>query len=234
MTGPSDLRVLKVLVRPASSLLAANAGIVVWAAYLAATAPDDLRGPYVVLLLLQAFTASTGYAARARRGHFDRLLTGRLTRRPFAAAHAAVSVGLGISTWVIVSLIDALGGGMHWPLGLTPRALAAVTYISAVAWAFSVPFSKYAAGVVWLLATIVLAGSGRLLGLRTAYAAAVGTWDGIRHALPAALVFPPLLVGEPSAPPWGMTGAVFVAAIAAIAVGVAFIARTDVPLEDTE
>ncbi len=234
MTRPSDLRVLSLLVRPSPALFAANAAIVVWAGYLAVTAPEDLRGPYVVLLLLQAFTASSGYAARARRGYFDQLLAGRADRRTFALAHAVVSIGLGISTWIIVSMIDALGGAVHWPLGLTPRALAAVVYISLTAWAFSVPFSKYAAGVVWLLAAIVLAGSGKLLDIRMAYAGAVNVSDGLAHALPAALVFPPFLVGEPSTPPWVVTGVVLVAAVIALVGGAVFIARTDVPLEDAE
>src|SRR5580765_5835937 len=158
-----DARALSVLLRPSAAMLSAMLALVAWAGYLTVTAPDDLRGPYVVLLLCQSFAASTGYAPRARRGHFDQLLAGRPSRLRFAVTHALTSAALGGLSWAAISVIDALGGGGHWPLGFTPKGAAAFIYNSALAWAASVPFSRYSAGVAWLIVAIGLAGSGRLI-----------------------------------------------------------------------
>jgi hypothetical protein len=234
MTPPSNLRVLSVLLRPSPTIVLANFALAGWAGYLAVTAPDDLRGPYVVLLLCQSFAASTGYATRARRGHFDQILAGRSTRVQFALAHAGLSILFGATTWLTVSLFESVGSGGHWPLGLTVKALAAFAYISAMAWAVSVPFSRYAAGVVWLVGAIVLAGSGRLVSLRNTYAAAADTWMGAWQAAVSAFVFPPLMVGEPSSPPFVTLAVVIAASIVAVAAGVAFIACVGLPLEDAQ
>jgi len=229
-----DARALSVLLRPSAAMLSAMLALVAWAGYLTVTAPDDLRGPYVVLLLCQSFAASTGYAPRARRGHFDQLLAGHPSRLRFAVTHALTSAALGGLSWAAISVIDALGGGGHWPLGFTPKGAAAFIYISALAWAASVPFSRYSAGVAWLIVAIGLAGSGRLIALRNDYVAASGTWTGMWHALGPVLLFPPVMVGEPSTPSVGLIALVITAAAAALLTGVFFVAHYDVPLEDVE
>ena len=234
MTRSIDARALAVLLRPSAAMYLAFMAVIVWAGYLTVTAPDDLRGPYVVLLLCQSFAASTGYAQRARRGHFDQLLAGRPSRLRFAATHALMSAAGGVAAWVTVSVLDALGGGGHWPLGFTTKAAAALVYISAVGWAASVPFSRYSAGVLWLIAAVVLAGSGRLMALRNSYVAADGTWTSVWQALGPVLVFPPVMVGEPSAPPAFVIAFVVAAAAAALGLGVTFIAYYSLALEDVE
>jgi hypothetical protein len=234
MTDSVDARALSVLLRPSAAMLLAMLALVAWAGYLTVTAPDDLRGPYVVLLLCQSFAASTGYAPRARRGHFDQLLAGRPSRLRFAVTHALTSAALGGVSWAAISVIDALGAGGHWPLGFTPKAAAAFVYITALAWAASVPFSRYSAGVAWLIVAIGLAGSGRLIALRNNYVAASGTWTGMWHALGPVLLFPPVMVGEPSTPSVGLIALVITAAAAALLTGVFFVAHYDVALEDVE
>ena len=215
-------------------MLLAMLALVAWAGYLTVTAPDDLRGPYVVLLLCQSFAASTGYAQRARRGHFDQLIAGRPSRLRLADTHALTSAALGGVSWAAISVIDALGAGGHWPLGFTPKAAAAFVYISALAWAASVPFSRYSAGVAWLIVAIGLAGSGRLIALRNDYVAASGTWTGMWQALGPVLLFPPVMVGEPSTPSVGLIALVITAAAAALLAGVFFVAHYDLALEDVE
>lgn len=234
MSWRTDVRVCGALLRPSAAIVLAVAAVIVWAGYLAVTAPEDLRGPYVVLLLCQSFLASTGYAPRARRGHFDQLLTGLSSRVRFSLVHAAMSMVLGVAAWWTVSLLDAIGGGGHWPVGLTPHGLTAVVYISSLAWAMSVPFSRYSSGLVWLIVTIGLAGSGRLLALRNSYASASETWTSVWRAAGSALVFPPLVVGELSSPPATVVAALLLAGLAAIAAGVVFISRYGLALEDVE
>jgi hypothetical protein len=234
MTNSVEMRALAVLLRPSLAMLLTMVSLVVWAGYLTMTAPDDLRGPYIVLLLCQSFSASTGYAPRARRGHFDQLLAGRQSRVRFVLTHAVMSTALGVTTWFAISVIDALSAGGRFPLGLTPRAVAAFVYISALSWAVSLPFSKYSAGVVWLVGAVVLAASGRLMTLRNSYVAASDTWTGVWQAAGPVLLFPPLMVAEPSAPLSVVVVLVAVAAVAAFWGGSAFVVRYSLSLEDFE
>jgi hypothetical protein len=234
MRGSVEVRALAVLLRPPPAILLAMAALIAWAGYLVVVAPDDLRAPYVVLLLCQSFAASTGYATRARRGHFDQVLAGQPSRARFALVHASMSTMVGGIAWCTLSVLDALGAGGHWPLGFTPKALAAFVYISTLAWALSVPFSRYSAGVCWLIVAIGLAGSGRLLALRNNYVAVEGAWRSIWTGTGSALMFPPVMVGEPSTPPATLIVLVVLAAVAATGGGVAFIARYGLPLEDVE
>ena len=234
MTRRMDVPVLRMLLRPSPALIFTVLFVVIWTGYLTVTAPDDLRGPYIVLMLCQAFAASTGYATRARRGHFDQLLAGRQSRLRFALTHVSVSTLMGAAAWVVVCILDAVGAGGRWPRGLTPEALAAFAYLSALAWAVSVPFSRYSAGVLWLIVAIALAASGRLLVLRNSYALASDTWAGVWQATGPALVFPPLVVGELSAPPGAAIALLVIAAFVAVAVGVGFISVYGLALEDAE
>ena len=229
-----DTRALAVLLRPAPAMLLVFVSLIVWAGYLTVIEPGDLRGPYIVLLLCQSFAASTGYAMRARRGHFDQLLAGRLRRTRFALTHAFMSSALGGVAWSMISLLDALGGGGHWPLGLTPKAMVAFIYLSTVAWAASVPFSRYSAGVAWLVVAVALAGSGRLIALRNSYLAANATWAGLWHATWPVLLFPPIAIGEPSTPSAMAMILVVGAAAAVMCAGVAFVSHYGLDLEDVE
>jgi hypothetical protein len=216
MTRCMDVPALRVLLRPSPAIVATIVLVIVWAGYLTITAPDDFRGPYIVLMLCQAFAASTGYATRARRGHFDQVLSGRRSRVRFALTHISISTLLGAAAWFLVSVLDAIGGGGHWPVGLTPRALTSFVYVSSLAWALSVPFSRYSAGVLWLILAIGLAGSG--------------VW----RAAGAALIFPPLVVGELTGPPHTVIALLLTASAVAVAAGVAFIAVYSLALEDAE
>jgi hypothetical protein len=234
MTKRMDLPALRVLLRPSLAIVVTIVLVIVWAGYLTITAPDDYRGPYVVLMLCQAFAASTGYATRARRGHFDQILAGRRSRIRFALTHVSISTLFGAAAWILVSVLDAIGGGGHWPAGLTPQALASFVYLSSLAWALSVPFSRYSAGIMWLIVAIALAGSGRLLVLRNSYALAPATWAGVWQAAGSALIFPPLVVGELSGPPNTVIALLLLAGAAAVAAGAVFIAVYSLALEDAE
>jgi hypothetical protein len=229
-----DVPALRVLLRPSLAMVVTMIVLVAWAGYLTVTAPDDFRGPYIVVMLCQAFAASTGYATRARRGHFDQLLAGRRSRVRFAVTHASISMLIGAAVWLLVCVLDAVGAGGHWPLGLTPRALSSFVYLSSLAWALSVPFSRYSTGVLWLIVAIALAASGRLLVLRNSYALAADTWSGVWHAAGPALVFPPIVMGELSSPPNAVIAVLLVAAGVALAAGMTFISVYSLALEDAE
>jgi len=233
MTQPGPLKIFATILRPSPQMLAAHAAIVGWAGYLAWLAPGEpgqMRPVYVVLLLCQSFSAATGFSFRARRGHFDQVLVAPASRITIGLAHAIASMAIGLITWLLVAVIEAVGNRGSLPLGLTLPAVAALLYMSAVAWAAALPFARYSSGVVWLILAIALAGAGKLLALRQAYAAAAEPAGDVWRAAGAALVFPPLMVTEPSAPISAYL--VLGAAIVAGAIGVLAIEAFDFPLVD--
>jgi hypothetical protein len=232
MKQPGPLKIFATILRPSPAMFAAHAAIVVWAGYLAWVSPTEMRPVYVVLLLCQSFSAATGFSFRARRGHFDQLLVAPASRVAVGLAHALASVAIGIMTWLLVAAIEASANQGGMPLGLTLSAVSALLYMSAVAWAAALPFARYSSGVVWLILAIVLAGGGKLLALRQAYAAAVDPTGDVWSAAGAALVFPPLMVTEPSAPIAFSTFVVLAAAVVVFGVGVLAVEALDFPLED--
>jgi hypothetical protein len=235
MTRPGSLKVFATILRPSPAMFAAHATIVAWAGYLAWVAPGDpghMRPVYVVLLMGQSFSAATGFLFRARRGHFDQLLVAPASRVAVGLAHALASMAMGIVTWLLVATIEAVAGRGNVPLGLTLPAVTALLYMSAVAWASALPFARYSSGVVWLILAIALAGAGKLLDLRQAYAAAADPGGDVWKAAGAALVFPPLMVTEPSAPIAISACLVLAAAIVAGGIGVLAIEAFDFPLVD--
>src|SRR5262249_19828913 len=129
----------------------------------------------------------------------DPVLAAPASRLAAGLAHALVSMAIGVVTWLLVAVIETVATHGQVPLGLTLPSLAALLYMSAVAWAAALPFARYSSGVVWLISAIALAGAGELLALRQAYAAAAADPGDVWSATGAALLFPPLMVTEPSA-----------------------------------
>jgi hypothetical protein len=232
MKQPGPLKVFAMILRPSPAWLAAYAAILVWAGYLGTQSPGEMRAVYVVLLLCQSFSAATGFSVRARRGHFDQVLAAPASRLAVGIAHASVSTAIGVVAWLLVAAIEALATHGQVPVGLTIPALAALLYMSAVSWASALPFARYSSGVVWLIVAIALAGAGKLLDLRQAYAAAAEPAGDVWRATGAAMVFPPLMVTEPSAPIAISAFLVLGAAIVVAGVGVLAVDAFDFPLVD--
>jgi hypothetical protein len=232
MTYPGPLKIFATILRPSPAMVAAHAAILAWAGYLAWVSPTEMRPVYVVLLLCQSFSAATGFSFRARRGHFDQLLVAPTSRISVALAHAVASMTTGVLTWLLVAAIESFASRGSVPLGLTLPAVSALLYMSAVAWAAALPFARYSSGVMWLILAIVLAGAGKLLALRQAYAAAVEPTGDLWRAAGAALVFPPLMATEPSAPIAVSTFVVLAAAAVVIGIGVLAVEALDCPLVD--
>jgi hypothetical protein len=233
MTQPGPLKIFATILRPSAAMIAAYAAILAWAGYLCIQSPGEMRAVYVVLLLCQSFSAATGFAIRARRGHFDPVLAAPASRLAVGFAHALVSMAIGLVAWLLASIIEAIATHGQVPLGLALPSLAALLYMSAVAWAAALPFARYSSGVVWLILAIALAGAGKLLALRQAYAAVAADPAGdVWSATGAALVFPPLMITEPSAPIAVSALLVLGAAIVVAGLGVLAVDLFDFPLVD--
>jgi len=134
-------------------LLAAIVLIGGWTAWLN---PDDLDTGLGMVLFLQMFLVSTGFAVRAREGHFDPLLTQADSRSRIAAAHCLASVAPGVAGWMALAVIGVIvGSPAAWSALLGDR-IAALAIVSVVGWTAGFLLPRGAAGVVWIAALVAL------------------------------------------------------------------------------
>ena len=183
--------------------------------------------------LLQMFSASSGFAVPARRGHFDLLLTGGATRLRIALAHLAISVLPGLILWAAVGAAEMAAGGTLAPRAFASGTVFAMFVISALAWAVTIPLPRLSGGIAWLL-LIALAMVGWLEWRAVIAAAGTGALDP--GSLAAVYLLCPLLlvgrrVGGAQLPT--LLPGVLVAVIACV-VAVWSITRMDVPLESAQ
>lgn len=144
-----------------------------------------------MILFGQMFLASSGFAARARRGHFDPLLTVSSDRTLVIACHWIVSILPGVAGWVLLASAGRLLGSPEAISALTGRRAAALVLVSALAWAAGVMLPRGAAGVLWI--AVLLA----LLVRRTELMPLVGPMPGSSGAVlrqAATLVLCPFLL----------------------------------------
>jgi len=140
------------------------------------TGLDDGLG---MLLFVQMFLASTGFTERARRGHFDLLLTMSQSRARALAAHWIVSILPGAAAWLLLCLTAvASGTSAPWTTVLGPR-LAALFLVSALAWVVGFAMTRGTAGFIWTVAL---------------FAIAVQRSDVLASPSPAAILFCPFLL----------------------------------------
>jgi hypothetical protein len=111
--------------RAARLLLVTLAAVVAAAAGATLLDPTRVTSALRPLLLLQLFAAASGFAAAARRGHYDLLLARGDGRVPTALVHWGMSVHPGLVGWMVVA------AGEYWALGapglaVRPGTLAAL------------------------------------------------------------------------------------------------------------
>ena len=76
--------------------------------------PADRGAPYVPILFVQFFGASSGLRLESSLGQFDRLLVDGASRRELGLCHYALSIAPGWSAWLVVSAWQL------WRLGSSP------------------------------------------------------------------------------------------------------------------
>ena len=118
-------------------------------------APESGQEAVVTLLLLQMFSASSGFATPARRGHYDAPLTGGASRTAVVGWHLVMSVAPGALGWLVLGACELGVGGSAV---LSQGSIAAMVVVSAAGWAMTVPLPRLGGGVVWLV--LLLAGLG--------------------------------------------------------------------------
>lgn len=118
--------------------------------------PGELDSGLGMLLFLQMFLVSTGFAIPARQGHFDPLLTCAASRPRIAAAHCLASIAPGAAGWLALALIGlAVGSPAAWSALIGDR-MAALVIVSAVGWTAGFLLPHGAAGVLWIAALVTL------------------------------------------------------------------------------
>lgn len=190
---------------------------------------EQAEGAVVLILLLQALAASSGFVGPARRGHYDLLLTRGLSRLKIALGHWAMSVAPGLGAWAIVAAMETIVRQGWAALSLSAGTLAALLLVSTLPWAATVRLPRLTGCLVCMLlfavaVTVVPAAP------RETWADSGAVYAAARSFV-AAVVWPWMLVGRDLA--GQVPGVVTAGCAAAAAMAAAFrwIDRAEVPLE---
>jgi hypothetical protein len=174
------------------AVLAAVTAVGLWTV---ATSPGELDSALGMLLFIQMFLASTGFLTRARRGHFDSILTSASERAAVIVSHWGASALPGVLAWAIVSGVDWIYGGGSVASALAGRRLLALLIVSAMAWAAGCTLARGAAGALWTAGLVaVLLHRTDLLGSSPITIASSSWLLVLRHAA-AVIGCPFLLLG---------------------------------------
>src|SRR5258706_5132185 len=103
------------------------------------------------VLLLQLFSASSGFQSPARRGYYDLLLTSGTPRWQIAMAHCLASIMPGITSWICVGMLELAASHGTRMAFATGGTCIAFFMMSALAWAMATSISRAPAAVGWLL-----------------------------------------------------------------------------------
>jgi hypothetical protein len=232
MRRPGLIRFFVVALRSHVTLAATAALLLGMAAWMARNDGQEIGQLSTLALFVQMFAAASGFREPARRGHFDPVLTSGTSRVAVAAAHWAVSVAPGLAVWTALSAVILRVQPHEQPVGFTLPGLVAVLYVSSASWMAALPFTRYASGVIWILALVVLSGMNAVPTLREAFLTYQGGVESSLRQAGAALVCPMFLLAPGSSTDQWSLASILLATTLLIGVGGVFIARLDVPLQD--
>jgi hypothetical protein len=170
-----------------------------------------------MILFVQMFLASSGFAVRARRGHFDPVLTVASDRTSVVIFHWIASILPGLLAWI---LLAAAGWLLESPVAQSAMAgkrAAALVIVSALAWAAGVMLPRGAAGVLWIgVLLALLLSRAELLPLTMAPGASVGA---LAQQAAMLVLCPFLLMGsQPAVSPAAIWAAILIAGVLLLSV----------------
>jgi hypothetical protein len=196
--------------------------------------PFHADSSLATLLFLQMFMASSGFRAPASRGHYDPILVSGVSRPTIAAAHWLDAAVPGLAAWIALGVAEFVLRGDGHAIAFQPPLLVALSLVSIIPWACSLPLARLSGGAVW---TCVLIG---LFATREGFVAAARAIttatavEGVAEVLRVAglcALCPFLLLGRS---PAVCSPAVLVAdvlvALAALVAGVEYVKRREYPL----
>jgi len=169
------------------------------------------------ILLLQLFSASSGFSVSSRRGYYDVLLTRGESRLTVAAVHWASSIAPGIAAWLVLE-VSMLALRPHQPDSFATGTILALAIVSTMPWALTVGRPRFSAAIGWIVLLACIAPLGRS-----------------RAPEPlAALIYPPALLGIDLAHRPGIGAAAITVVAIAMAVAGRWIHVADIPLEASQ
>jgi hypothetical protein len=118
--------------------------------------PKELDAGLGMILFAQMFLASSGFAGRARRGHFDPLLIDGGRRVRTAAAHCLVSILPGVTAWLLLAVVAVIARAPAALSAFAGSRAAALTIVSALSWAAGFWLPRGAAGMLWMALLMLL------------------------------------------------------------------------------
>jgi hypothetical protein len=188
-------------------LTAAGAALMAWR-------PDDAVAAAIPVIVLQAFSAASGFASPARRGYFDLLLASGEPRLRIAIVQWITAITPGVASWgVLATLRAVLHGAVGNPL-LAAGTLLALWMVSTIPWAITVSLPRFSGAIGWLL-------------LVSLWSISAPIWPaGVGEVL-----FPLAIVGDSTGRHvWVFTAGAGLSVIT-MAGALAWVHRTDIPLE---
>lgn len=208
-----------------TAAIGAYGGVLIW------IDPGSIDSAMGMLMLWQMLAVSRGFVRPASAGYFDPLLV-RESRLSIAAGHAIHAAAPVAMMWAALAALEALKG-MPAPLALEPGRLSAFMFVSATAWAVSLPAPRLVTGSLWL--ALLVAAAITRFGVEQ-YAAMLSRPESASqtaHAIAFVLMCPFLML-ESVVPGRATLGVALAAgAVASAACGAMYIARRNYPLEAT-
>jgi hypothetical protein len=120
--------------------------------------PAELDSALGMVLFVQMFLASTGFAVTSRRGHFDPVLVHGSERPAVLFVQWCASIAPGAIAWaILVGCAYAWSSPAAWS-AIAGTRVAAFVIVSAVAWVLGFLLPPGAGGAVWMgvLAALLL------------------------------------------------------------------------------
>jgi hypothetical protein len=168
----------------------------------------------VPVVILQAFSASTGFSAPARRGYFDLLLARGEPRVRIAVVQFLTAIAPGVVSWGVLATVDALAHRASENPLLASGTLLALVMASTIPWAVTVSLPRFSGAIGWLLVVSLGAAAGV-------------SWPDFVHDL----IFPIDVIGESVAErPDVLLPALLVSCLS-VATALWWVHRTDFRLE---
>jgi hypothetical protein len=189
--------------------------------------PGDVDSAFGSILMLQMFSASSGYRFAAASGYYDPLLVSGRSRAGIALGSLIAAAIPGVMAWLGIAVIATALGRGHSAFALHRQT--ALILVSAGAWAAGLALPRMAAGALWSVVLITLAMSRGAIGeyLAVVQSAPTSVYQGL-SAAGAFAVCPYLLLGEfAAARSAGVIGFDLALAGALVWAGASYIARRE-------
>jgi hypothetical protein len=169
------------------------------------------------VIVLQAFSASTGFSAPARRGYFDLLLARGEPRARIAIVQWLTAITPGVLSWASLAGVQELGHVAATNPLLASGTLLALLMASTIPWAVTVALPRFSGAIGWLLVVCLSKVSGVV-------------WPDPVHDV----VFPIDVIGESiGGRPDVMLPALLLSCVS-IAMALWWVHRTDIRLESAQ